>query len=186
MRLFLALDPGDECRRRLASVIALVRASTSGIRWVREGKLHLTLAFLGEVDDTRRAEVQAATSQLAARHEPFAASISGTGVFPDWRRPRIVWLGVHDTGRMAQPGEETGAMCTALGFPADHSFRAHLTIGRITRPLSVLQRDSLREALASLSEAHPFDVTRVVLMHSTLSQAGSEYSEVASFTLGGA
>ncbi|HEY5544436.1 MAG TPA: RNA 2',3'-cyclic phosphodiesterase [Gemmatimonadaceae bacterium] len=186
MRLFLAIDPGDDCRLRLASVIALVRASTSGVRWTRDGKLHVTLSFLGEVDETRVDAVRAAARQVAGRHAPFPASISGTGVFPDWRRPHVVWLGLQDEGRLTRLGEDLGEVLASLGFPPDHPFRAHLTIGRVSRPLSAQQREFLRKALASLSETYPFDATRVVLMRSTLGAGGSEYSELASFPLGGA
>ena len=185
MRLFLAIDPGDECRRRLASAIAIVRSATNGVRWVRDGKLHITLAFLGEVDDARVDDVRKSTSKVAATHAPFSAAISGSGVFPDWRRPRVVWFGIQDGGAMTQLGNDINAMCASLGFPLDHPFRAHLTIGRIPRPMSSSQRDQLRKALAGLSEAHPFDAKRVILMRSTLAPSGSEYSEVGSFPLGG-
>ena len=185
MRLFLAIDPGDECRRRLASAIAIVRSATNGVRWVRDGKLHITLAFLGEVDDARVDEVREATREVAERHTRFAAAITGSGVFPDWRRPRVVWFGIQDGGAMTELGNDINAMCTSLGVPPDHPFRAHLTIGRVPHPMSSGQRDQLRTALAGLSEAHPFDVTRVILMRSKLAPSGSEYSEVGSFPLGG-
>ena len=186
MRLFLAIDPGEECRSRLASVVAAVRASSSGVRWVRDGKLHVTLAFFGDVPEAHVDDLRTAARQVVVRHQPFPASVSGSGVFPDWRRPRVVWLGLGDNSQMMQLGNEIGVMSTALGFPPDHPFRAHLTIGRIPRPLSATQREALRSALGSLSGAYPFDVTRVVLMRSGLSPAGSEYSELASFPLGGA
>jgi 2'-5' RNA ligase len=185
VRLFLAIDPGEECRQRLASVIAIVRSATNGVRWVRDGKLHVTLAFLGEVNESRVEDVRTATSAVARRHAPFQAAIAGSGVFPDWRKPRVVWFGIEDAGGMQQLGEDINAMSTSLGFPLDHPFRAHLTIGRVSHPLSSDQRDRLRSALSALSEVHPFDVTRVILMRSTLSSSGSEYSEVGSFPLGG-
>jgi 2'-5' RNA ligase len=186
VRLFLAIDPGDDCRHRLASVVALMRATSNGVRWVRDGNLHVTLSFLGEVADARVEEITGAMQQLSLRHRPFAAAVAGSGVFPDWRRPRIVWLGLRDTGGLTELGTDVGRMCTTLGFPPDHAFRAHVTIGRITRPLSVTQRDELKRALNTLSEVYPFDVTRVALMRSTVGPGGSEYSEVASFPLGGA
>ena len=185
MRLFLAIDPGDECRRRLASAIAIVRSATNGVRWVRDGKLHITLAFLGEVEDARADDVRNAMSKVVVRHTPFSAAISGSGVFPDWRRPRVVWFGIQDGGAMTQLGNDINEMCASLGLPLDHPFRAHVTIGRVPHPLSSGQRDQLRKALSGLSEAHPFDVTRVILMRSTLAPSGSEYSEVGSFPLGG-
>jgi 2'-5' RNA ligase len=185
VRLFLAIDPGDDCRRRLAGAIAIVRSASNGIRWVRDEKLHITLAFLGEVADARVDDVRSATSKVAARHAPFSAAVSGSGVFPDWRRPRVVWFGVDDRGRMTSLGDDINAMCTSLGFPPDHPFHAHLTVGRVPHPLSSAQREQLRKALGTLSEAHPFHVTRVILMRSKLASSGSEYSEVGSFPLGG-
>jgi len=185
VRLFLAIDPGDECRRHVADIVETIRKSTSGIRWVREGKFHLTLSFLGEVDESRLEEICAAAGEVAVRHSPFSLSVTGTGVFPDWRRIRVVWFGLRDSGALAQLGNDLNAMSAALGYQ-QRPFRAHLTIGRTTGPLSAEQKGSLRKALAPLKEAYPFDVTRVVLMRSTPSGGGSTYSELASFPLGGA
>lgn len=183
MRLFLAIDLGDECRRQVAGVVETIRASTSGIRWVRDGKLHVTLSFLGEVNEARVPEICAATSELVGRRAPFSVAVSGSGVFPDWRRLRVVWFGLHDAGGLAQLGKDMSAMRGALGFPADRPFRAHLTIGRSTGPLSAEQKTSLSKVLAPFKESFSFEVARVVLMRSTLSRAGSEYSEIASFPL---
>lgn len=186
MRLFLAIDPGEECRRHVAGIVDAIRAGTSGIRWLREGHFHLTLSFLGEVDESRLPEISAAAREVAVRHSPFTVSIAGAGVFPDWRKVRVVWLGLRDAGALAELGRDIGAMSAALGFP-QRPFRAHLTIGRTTGPLSAEQKVSLSNALASHREAsYQFDASRVLLMRSTLSPAGSEYSELASFPLGGA
>ena len=185
MRLFLAIDPGEECRRHVAGVVDAIRASTSGIRWLRQGNFHLTLSFLGEVDVSRVPEISTAARDVAARHSPFSVSITGAGVFPDWRKLRVVWFGLKDAGALVELGTDIGAMSAALGFP-QRPFRAHLTIGRTTGPLSAEQKVNLSKALASSKEAsYQFDVSRVLLMRSTLSPAGSEYSELASFPLGG-
>lgn len=184
MRLFLAIEPGDACRQRLASVIGLLRSTTNGVRWVREAKLHVTLAFLGEVDELRVSDLRDAAKQLALRHRVFSAAVEGSGVFPDWRRPRVVWLGIRGPQDLQDLGDDIGAMCQAQGFPLDHPFRAHVTIGRVSRPLSGAHRDALRRSLSSLSGTYPFDVTRVVLLRSTMGADGSEYAEVASFPLG--
>ena len=185
MRLFLAIDPGDECRRRVAGTVESVRATTSGIRWVGESHFHLTMAFLGEVDESRVAEISVATEAVALRHSPFPAMITGVGVFPDWRRIRVEWLVIRDAGALVRLGEAIGETCATLGFP-QRPFRAHLTVGRTTGPLSAEQKVSLSKALAlHKHETYPFDVSRVLLMRSVLSPAGSEYSVLASFPLGG-
>jgi RNA 2',3'-cyclic 3'-phosphodiesterase len=186
VRLFLAIDPGDTSRRQLATTIDAIQAGTSGVRWVKPDKLHITMAFLGEVDESRVQEIAQEGQRVAARHAPFAATVSGAGVFPNWRQPRVVWLGIPDSGALDQLGTDINSMCTRLGYPPDHPFRAHLTIGRVNQPLTGQQRDTLRKALETTTEPHLMNVTRVSLMRSTLGPGGSAYSELASMPLGGA
>jgi 2'-5' RNA ligase len=184
VRLFLAIDPGEECRHHVAGIVETIRANTSGIRWVREANIHLTLAFLGEVAESRVSEIAVAAADVAARYSPFSVSIGEAGVFPDWRRIRVVWLGLRDGGSLVRLGGEISEACTTLGFP-QRPFRAHLTIGRTTGPLSAEQKVSLSQALAPRrGTSYPFPVSRVLLMQSTLSPAGSQYTELATFPLG--
>ena len=185
MRLFLAIDPGDGFRRQIAGTVETIRASTSGIRWVRDTKLHVTLSFLGEVDESRVPLISAVMSDVAPRHAPFTVNVQGAGVFPDWRRLRVVWFGLQDGGQLARLVEDVRQVRGVLGLPPDRPFRAHLTLGRSTGPLSAEQKASLSKALAPFKGSYPFDVSRVILMRSSPSATGSEYTELASFPLGG-
>ena len=186
MRLFLAIDPGDGFRRQIAGTVETIRASTSGIRWVRDSKLHVTLSFFGEVDEARVPDICAVASAVTSRYAPFSVSAQGAGVFPDWRRLRVVWFGLKDGGQLAQLADALHEVRGVLGLKPERPFRAHLTIGRSTGPLSAEQKVSLSKALVPLRGSYPFDVSRVVLMRSSLSAAGSEYTELASFPLSGA
>ena len=186
MRLFLAIDPGDGLRTKLADTIEKIRANASGLRWVRDGKLHVTLSFLGEVDEERIPAISEAASEAVTNHSPFTLSVQGAGVFPDWRRLRVVWFGLRDGGQLAALAEDVRRVRPAVGLGPDRPFRAHLTIGRATGPLSAEQKRDLSLALAPFKGAYPFDVSRVILMRSTLSRAGSEYTEIDSFPLRGA
>ena len=184
MRLFLAIDPGSECRRHITTFIEDLRGLTTRVRWVNEDKLHVTLAFLGEVNEAQLAQLTERVRRSMNRHSPFGVDVEGGGVFPDWRRPRVVWLGLRDGGEMQRLGNDIVSTCAALGFPSDHPFRAHLTIGRVKDRLVTTELEPLRARLAAV-KTHHFDVTRVVLMRSVLGRAGSVYSELASFPLGG-
>lgn len=184
MRLFLAIDPGDESRHRIATLLEDLRGITTKVRWVQEGKLHVTLAFLGDVAERQVPALVEGGSELTQHHPAFRVTVEGGGAFPDWRRVRVVWIGLHDRGDLQRLGDAVTTFVAGLGFPSDHPFRAHLTIGRATDRLSGRERDRLRDTL-SRARAHHFDVTRVVLMQSVLGRAGSVYSELASFALGG-
>lgn len=183
MRLFLAIDPGDACRRALAAQVDALRELSANVRWVREEKLHVTLAFLGEVDESRLGSLTEMFRRLTT-HSSFSVAVEGGGVFPDWRRARVIWFGLRDSGGLQRLGNDATILCATLGFPADHPFRAHLTVGRVARPLRGRERDQLRERLASVP-AHHFQVTRVVLMRSEPGRGGSVYSELATFPLDG-
>jgi 2'-5' RNA ligase len=185
LRLFLAIDPGDDLRRQIAGTVETIRANTSGIRWVRDAKLHVTLTFLGEIDESRIPDITAVASAVAPKHAPFSVRVQGAGVFPDWRRVRVVWFGLKDEGQLAGLATELRQVRGVLGLPPDRPFRAHLTLGRSTGPLSAEQKTSLSKALAPFKGSYPFDVSRVLLMRSSLSPTGSEYTELASFPLGG-
>jgi 2'-5' RNA ligase len=186
VRLFLAIDPGDVCRHYVGNYIEQISAQAAGIRWVKPDKLHITLSFLGEVDASRVESIVEGGRGIGSRHDPIKAVVSGTGVFPTWRRPRVVWLGISDAGALIQLGTDVQHVCASLGFSPDNPFRAHLTIGRVIRPLSRQQRDVLRKSLETPVGPYPFEVTRVSLLQSRLGAAGSVYNEIASFPLGGA
>jgi 2'-5' RNA ligase len=183
VRLFFAIDPGSECRRSIATFVDGLRVVSTRIRWVNEDKLHLTLAFLGEVDESQLPQLTDRASRSVSPYAPFTVRVDGGGVFPDWRRPRVVWLALRDGDLLQRLGNDVVSMCAALGFPSDHPFRAHLTIGRVADRLPEAEREVLRAKLVT-AQTHHFDVTRVKLMRSVLGRAGSVYSELASFPLG--
>lgn len=186
MRLFLAIDPSPDSRRWLGLVIDGLRAVSAAVRWSRPEQLHVTLQFLGSVPDARIPPLVDGLRDAVAPHAPFTATLAGAGVFPDWRRPRVAWVGVGDADALHRLAADVRATCAANGYPPDRPFRAHLTLGRVTRALPPAERLGLRASLDGLAATHPFEVSRVVLYRSDPSPTGSRYTEVASFALGGA
>jgi 2'-5' RNA ligase len=184
VRLFLAITPDAACRARLARDMGPLHAEGDGIRWVRTDLLHVTLAFLGEVDEERRGMVREQVAPVAAAHPPFVARLSAGGVFPDWKRPRVVWIGFDDPGQLTRLGTDVGRVCASLGFRVDRAFRPHLTIGRVKAALSPTQRDRLARDLEALVGPYPFEVTRVELIQSELGPGGPRHTVLDSLPLG--
>src|SRR5947209_19294935 len=94
IRTFIAIDPGAAIRNALIAVQHNLAKDATDVKWVEEDNLHLTLLFLGEVQDRELVGICRAVEKGAATQSPFAMQVTGIGCFPNPRRPRIVWAGV--------------------------------------------------------------------------------------------
>ena len=162
MRAFLAIELPQAARRAVAEFAAGLPAT--GVRWVPETNLHLTLRFLGDLDPGRVTPLVAAVQVECGDIAAFRVRLAGFGGFPSLGRPRVLWIGVA-------PGPGRDAMVTLArrvdrglerwGLPPENrAYTPHVTIGRVRRPSST----------ATLEEV-PFagpvvDVTAVTLLES--------------------
>jgi RNA 2',3'-cyclic 3'-phosphodiesterase len=154
---------------------------------VATGNLHLTVKFLGDVDEGRLEAIAGALTGAVAGAGAFDARVEGLGAFPSAARPRVVWAGV--TVGAPAIGDLAGRVDEALavlGFAREaRPFSAHITLGRIRQPG---RAPALSEALCGAA-GRPFGrlgVSRVSLMRSELSPRGARYTELAAVGLGGA
>jgi 2'-5' RNA ligase len=184
MRLFLAVELPATVREALAGLQRDLRSRCGGWRWVRPEGIHLTLRFLGEVAAGDDAAQRAAWRREASRSGPLSIRVSGAGVFPSPRRPRVLWVGVEEYvpgGRLEAlaAGLETAAR--EAGFkPETRPFRPHLTLARAARG----SRPSAPEP-GSVGEIGLAEVEDLVLFRSELRPQGARYSVLERFTLGG-
>jgi len=165
-------------RQELWDALAPLRERRGGlpVKWVRPENIHLSLKFLGEVEDNREPELVAALQRAAgSRSEPrpLTLQITGFGVFPDYHRPHVLWAGVTpDPGlELLQHGVEQAF--APLGFPTEaRTFRPHVTLGRAGREAKPRDFSGLEEILASTDFDATVTVTEVDLMQSTLQPTG--------------
>ena len=191
LRLFVALDPPDLVRHRLAALESdLQRAAGRGsgdVKWVAVENVHLTLQFLGAVPDGRVDPVKAAVAAAAADAQPLRLELRGAGGFPDARRARVLWAGVGgDVAQLAALVVALGRRLGPLGFaPEERPFSPHFTLGRARDPRGA---PGLAAALALAAEAPgvPWRATEVLLFQSFLSPKGPRYEAIARAPLGAA
>src|ERR1700681_3615489 len=93
-RTFIGIELGKAIRDRLIGLQESLTASAAGVKWVEPDNLHVTLLFLGEVDDRELPGVCRAAQEAVADLPAFPLSIEGAGCFPNPRRPRVLWVGV--------------------------------------------------------------------------------------------
>ena len=186
MRLFVAIDFPEDVREALWRAAAPLRAGTSGVRWVAADRLHLTLKFLGETDPALAPRLLEALREVAPRHGPFPVTFGGVGAFPNFRRPRVVWIGVAGAEPAAALAADIDRAFVALGIPREERpFTAHLTIGRVKGALRAEEAAALAREGEGVRGRIDAAVERVDLVRSVLSGAGPTYSVVGSATLGG-
>lgn len=179
MRLFVAVDIPEALRDAIESeVVEPLRDCVPGARWTQPEGRHLTLKFLGRVEDDRVDGIAEALRRAAAFHEPFDASFAEIGGFPNLGRPRVLWIGVEQGGeQLSNLAGTVEAELEALGFEAEgRAFRGHLTLARFARP----KRIDVPEIELRLD---PFPVGEIVLFESRLHPKGARYSALERFPL---
>ena len=179
VRTFLAIDlPGTQ-RKILEEHQGRWKSTKADVRWIYPSNMHLTLKFLGEIQESSKESVIAVCKDVCCLHRGLSLYLNGTGIFPNLRRPRILWIGI---------GGETDLLCklqnsieTALeekGFPReDRAFMSHLTVGRVRSPrrLSRLLEVFLKDEIV----IKPFTVKEVIAYKSRLTPRGPLYSPLA-------
>jgi 2'-5' RNA ligase len=144
--------------------------------------------------------IRLALPDVVAAHAPFDLRTAALGVFPNFRRPRVLWLGLHGpVHRLQTLQKDVGGALQALGFAADDEpYHPHITLGRVRNddgervrlrdlPDAVKDRFIDRESGAAVSPpALPVPVRDVVLMRSHLGKTGARHEPIATFPLGDA
>jgi RNA 2',3'-cyclic 3'-phosphodiesterase len=170
MRLFTAVTLGPGIEAQATAHLERLRALAPRARWVQPHGVHLTLVFLGEVEEARLPELEAALRPVALRHPPLTLSIAEGGSFGPSRTPRVLWAGVGgETAALEALQGDMATVLEPLGFPRDaRLYTAHLTLARAREP----QGDAAFSACVQALEGTHWGEARVA--HFTLfeSRAG--------------
>jgi 2'-5' RNA ligase len=176
MRLFIAIELPEDVKRLLGRM----RGDIPGARWVPVEQLHLTLSFLGEVDEET---AKLLTKELAAIQAPgFALRFAGTGCFPGRNRPRVIWVGLEPEPLLNNLASLVRKAVLSCDIPQeDRPFSAHITLARLKFPAS-------REVAAFIDQPQkqsipPVAVREFILFQSRLMQQGAIHTPIKSFSL---
>ena len=183
MRTFIAIDLESGLKTALQGLIWTLKTTGADVRWTQTNGLHLTLKFLGEIDEEKSAVVKRTLRDVAGRHASFPLRLEGTGAFPGEHNPRVLWAGfAAETGLLVFQ-DELERELEREGFPREErAFHPHLTLGRVKGPVRV------RDAMLEL-EKHRRDslgemtVHKVALFESRLRPEGAEYRILAEYEL---
>lgn len=177
MRAFVAFELPGQVVEQTAALQADLKTQGLKLRWVKPQNLHLTLKFLGDIPAAHAPRVGSAMQKAVADHPPVEMTLQGMGVFPGFKRPRVLWIGfggqVDELEHIYQRLEDE---LEAVGFEREkRGFRAHLTIARIK---GAVPGDTFRQVIQQTADFSPlqFSARRLVLYQSVLRPQGAVYT----------
>ncbi|OQA00728.1 MAG: 2',5' RNA ligase family [Planctomycetes bacterium ADurb.Bin401] len=187
IRAFLAIEPPENILQEITRLQDKLKREISGrLSWTRPQGQHLTLKFFGDISREDINHISAAVQKRTVVEQKLNLQIEKLGVFPDARRPRVLWCAVAgDVERLINLQKKLDGDFTAIGFPVeDRSFKAHLTLARIKDPRDIT---GMSEALKKYDsfQAGEFIADKLFLFQSTLSPQGAIYTKLAGFALTG-
>jgi 2'-5' RNA ligase len=179
MRIFIALDIPGEIRARLREYMERARLLAPEARWARVEGLHVTLKFVGHVDDGVVEQIKSALALIKAA--PFEVKFAGIGFFPNPKAARVFWAGVDGGENLPRLASTIDATMEKLGFPCETKpYHPHLTLARTSaRPLRELQ-----PLLADLPPQFGTMTAREFFLYQSQPQkGGSKYTKLERFAL---
>jgi RNA 2',3'-cyclic 3'-phosphodiesterase len=182
MRLFVGVDLPGQVKDVLSSVVERLRPEAPAAKWVPRDNLHLTMSFLGEIDESRVPGILDALAEAAGNEPgPIDTVLEGSGAFPSPRRARVLWVGLGDPhGRLASLAGAVASQLEPLGFPQEkRPWTPHLTIARFRQPMNTSTMSGAR------IEPVAFIVSAVTLFRSRLARPSPRYEVVATKGFGG-
>jgi 2'-5' RNA ligase len=176
IRTFIAFELPENIANAISEVQEQLKKSGLKMRWVKPENIHLTIKFLGNIPTSAIEKVDRAITQSAQRVEPLLLCVKGLGVFPNMRRPRILWAGISgkiDSLLKLHNGIEDNL--EPIGFPRENRpFKGHLTLGRAKSKIDPHRLSGAMEAFRDF-ESEPFVADRLILFQSELKPNGAVY-----------
>jgi len=184
-RLFIAINLPEDLLDALTTAQHRLQRKLAGypLRWSRPEGIHLTLKFLGDTDPARIPAINEALMRIAERHAPFDLSVGGLGMFPNARRPNVLWVGVEDAAHyLRYLAADVDKAMARLGWQREkRPFNGHLTLARVKKHAGNQDRRTIGDIVVGLQgyeRLGALSVQTLHLMRSQLRPDGAIYTEV--------
>jgi 2'-5' RNA ligase len=185
VRTFIAANFDAALRQQLHAAAAPLRDAAPSVAWVPSHLLHVTLKFLGDQNADFVAALSLSLESLGSGQASASVRLHGYGAFPNFRAPRVVWMGAEQPPVLERLASAVDDACAALGIEREkRPFRAHVTLGRVKRELGVAEARRLQETAALRHESFFWLVRSIDIMRSDLGRAGPAYTVLHSLSLG--
>ena len=184
LRSFIAIELPDTVKSALLSLQQELKTCGADVRWSRPEGVHLTLKFLGDIEDKLVDGIVETLKGTCGKFQKFSCEVRGVGVFPGTKAPRVLWAGIEDHGELKLIQQEIDAGMFSLGFEREgRKFSPHLTLGRFRSSegkMALMNKmDSYKEYSVGI-----IDVNHISFMRSDLGPSGAKYTKIAEIPFG--
>jgi len=181
IRAFIAIKIPTDIHKKLNSIQEKLKQSEVHVSWVKPENIHLTLQFLGNIDEKQIPKIVSQLEESVKVVSSFQLQVGYAGAFPNLRYPRVVWIGVTDDEAKSLKTLQTeiGSRLAKIGFKGENGrFKPHLTLGRVR---SQKNKSNLLRAIESIVNiwVGEISVDAVYLIRSELKPTGAEYTDIA-------
>lgn len=183
MRIFIAVDISKEAKKEIEKKLYKVLEKKHwSVKWEKPEKLHLTLAFLGNIDNNLLPLIKTICKKAVKNLKPFIVSFKGLGCFPNYDLPGVIWLGLKgDLQHLALIQKRIEASLIKENFKIDtRVFSAHITLGRV-RNCRFKERKEIGRQLRGLKIydlRSKIEINKIIIYESKLSSKGSVYNRL--------
>ncbi len=189
IRAFIAIELSPPIQKQLEQIVLdLQQTGSRHVNWVRPENIHLTLKFLGESRPDELDRLSAEIRPIASAARPIELKIHGFGAFPNFKRPRVIWVGVQAPPSLIRLQQALEDAAEKIGYPREERpFSPHLTLGRVNREASPAELARLGETIAQkpVGTLGSMTASQLILFRSVLKPAGAIYTPLAHFPLNG-
>ncbi|MGF7118447.1 RNA 2',3'-cyclic phosphodiesterase [Methanobacterium oryzae] len=182
MRVFLAIEIDEKLLDKIDDVQKQFAECEAPVKYVETENLHCTLKFFGEIDEDKVNDIIEVIGNKIENHEPFKINIKKSGVFPNERYIRVLWLGMEDVEPFSNLQKDLDEEFVKMGFKKERSYVPHLTIGRVKGAKNKAELLSKLKDLGNI-EIGEMDINKIVLKKSELTPSGPIYTTLKEFDL---
>ncbi|CAG9622144.1 RNA 2',3'-cyclic phosphodiesterase [Sutcliffiella rhizosphaerae] len=177
---FLAIPLPGSWKEEFSFYIQKINSKFPFARWVHPDDLHITLAFLGSVDEDQKEKLKVLLRKVAKEHATFPLSFSELGTFGNQHSPRIFWYGTEESYALHELRKDVYQACEKVGFQLDtRPFHPHITLARKWVGPGSISRDTLPEYSTI---KNTFNVRSIILYETHINKI-PKYEAKAEFPL---
>ena len=175
MRAFIAINLPKEIKEKIAQLKENFTQCDLAFKWVRPENVHLTLKFLGNIDEEQIIKIKEAISKVSGRFVAFEIRFNDFGFFPNKRKPRVFFVSTTSEELLKNIAVKLEEELEALGFEKEGRFKSHITLARIKNSKNIA---CLKEKVKNIHLNKKLPINEITLYKSTLTKEGPVYKEI--------